>query len=143
MFGSSVIAALDHDGKEVWRSEIKPYKFDVAVAASPVLFGDTVILQCDQVEKQSRIIALDKKTGDVKWRRFAPLTASRTVRRSSLRLTGKKQLLVAASNAVQGLDPANGKVLWTCNRQRRHGFPSVRRRVSLPRQRARWNWYRG
>ena len=27
---------------------------------------------------------------------------------------GKKQLLVASSNAVQGVDPANGKVLWTC-----------------------------
>jgi outer membrane protein assembly factor BamB len=27
---------------------------------------------------------------------------------------GKKQLLVAASNAVEGLDPDNGKVLWTC-----------------------------
>src|SRR5207253_4194363 len=27
---------------------------------------------------------------------------------------GKPQLLVAASNALQGADPANGKVLWWC-----------------------------
>src|SRR5205085_7318521 len=29
-------------------------------------------------------------------------------------IKGKPQLLVAASNAVQGLDPATGKVLWWC-----------------------------
>ena len=30
---------------------------DVALAASPVLYGDTVILQCDELDKQSRLIA--------------------------------------------------------------------------------------
>src|SRR6185437_2471786 len=48
VFGSSVIAALDHAGKLVWRKPITPFKFDVALAASPVLFGETVILQCDE-----------------------------------------------------------------------------------------------
>lgn len=67
VFGSSVIAALDHSGKAVWRKEIRPFKFDVALAASPVLFGDTVILQCDELDRQSRLIAFDKKTGEVAW----------------------------------------------------------------------------
>src|SRR5581483_5708447 len=67
VFGSSVIAALDYAGSIVWRKEITPYKFDVAIGASPVLFGETVILQCDQVDRQSRMVAFDRKTGDVKW----------------------------------------------------------------------------
>ena len=35
-------------------------RLDVALAASPVLFGDTVILQCDELEQKSRLIAFDK-----------------------------------------------------------------------------------
>ena len=114
VFGSSVIAALDHDGKPVWRKEIKPFKFDVALAASPVLFGDTVILQCDEVEKQSRMIAFDKKTGDVSWEALRPNVGFAHSTPVLAEVGGKTQLLVAANNAVQGVDPANGKVLWTC-----------------------------
>ena len=40
VFGSAVIAALDHQGKLVWRQEIGPKDFDVAIAASPVLWEE-------------------------------------------------------------------------------------------------------
>jgi outer membrane protein assembly factor BamB len=115
VFGSSVIAALDHDGKQLWRKEVKPFKFDVALAASPVLFGDTVILQCDELDKQSRIIAFDKKTGDVAWEALRPNVGFAHSTPVVAEIGGKKQLLVAASNALQGLDPTSGKVLWTCS----------------------------
>lgn len=114
VFGSSVIAALDHDGKQVWRKEVKPFKFDVALATSPVLFGDTVILQCDELDKQSRLVAFDKKTGDVAWEALRPNVGFAHSTPVVAEIGGKKQLLVAASNAVQGVDPTNGKVLWTC-----------------------------
>lgn len=114
VFGSSVIAALDHSGKLVWRKEVKPFKFDVALAASPVLFGDTVILQCDELDKQSRLVAFDKKTGDVAWEAPRPNVGFAHSTPVLADIAGKKQLLVSASNAVQGVDPSNGKVLWTC-----------------------------
>ena len=50
LFGSSVLAALDLDGKLVWRKEIAPHCFDVAIGTSPVLYTDTVLLMCDQTE---------------------------------------------------------------------------------------------
>src|SRR5262245_4517741 len=114
VFGSAVIAALDHDGKLVWRKEIKPYKFDVALAASPVLVGDVLILQCDQLDKQSRMLGFDSKTGDVKWEQPRPTVGFSHSTPVLADIGGKKQLLVAASNAVQGVDPENGKVLWWC-----------------------------
>lgn len=114
VFGSSVIAALDHAGKPLWRKEIKPFKFDVALAASPVLVGDTVVMQCDQVDKQSRLLAFDKTTGDVKWEQLRPAHGFAHSTPVQVEIGGKKQLLVAASNALQGLDPDSGKVLWTC-----------------------------
>ena len=114
VFGSSVVAALDHDGKQLWRKEVKPFKFDVALAASPVLFGDTVILQCDETDKQSRLVAFDKKTGDVAWEALRPTVGFAHSTPVVAEIAGKKQLLVAASNALEGVDPTNGKVLWSC-----------------------------
>jgi outer membrane protein assembly factor BamB len=114
VFGSSVIAALDHDGKQLWRKEIKPFQFDVALAASPVVFGETVILQCDQTGKKSRILAFDRNTGNSAWTAERPGVGFAHSTPVVAEVSGKKQLLVAASNAVQGLDPASGKVIWTC-----------------------------
>ncbi len=114
VFGSSVIAALDHDGKHLWRKEIKPFKFDVALAASPVLVGDAVVMQCDQTDKQSRLIGFDRKTGDVKWEQLRPAHGFAHSTPVLADIAGKKQLLVAASNALQGVDPGTGKVVWSC-----------------------------
>jgi outer membrane protein assembly factor BamB len=114
VFGSSVIAALDLDGKPVWRKEITPYKFDVALAASPVLFADTVILQCDELERQSRLVAFDRKTGDVRWEEKRPGLGFAHSTPVLATIGGKPQLLVSASNAIQGVDPASGKLLWWC-----------------------------
>jgi outer membrane protein assembly factor BamB len=115
VFGSSVIAALDFRGKQVWRKEIKPYEtFDVAIGASPVIYKDTVLFLCDQVNNTSRLLAFDRKTGALKWQRKRPEAGFAHSTPVFAQIEGKTQLLVAASGAVQGLDPADGKVLWWC-----------------------------
>ncbi len=114
VFGSAVVAALDHAGRPAWRRELSPYKFDVALAASPVVFGDTVILQLDQLGGESRLLALDRKTGEPRWEEKRPKHGFAHSTPVLATVGGKAQLLVSASNAVQGVDPATGKVLWTC-----------------------------
>src|SRR5262249_12489651 len=102
-FGSAVIAALAREGKPVWRKEITPYKFDVALAASTVLFGGTVILQCDQVDRQSRTVAFDRTTGAVRWEEKRPDNGFAHSTPVVVTIGGRPQLLAAASNAIQGL----------------------------------------
>jgi outer membrane protein assembly factor BamB len=114
VFGSSVIAALDFQGKIVWRKEIRPFNFDVAVGTSPVLYRDTVLLVCDQVSNTSRLLAFDRKTGALKWERKRPSASFTHSTPVLTRVGGKTQLLVAAAGEVQGLDPDSGKVLWWC-----------------------------
>jgi outer membrane protein assembly factor BamB len=114
VFGSAVMVALDYSGKTLWRTEITPYKFDVAFAASPVLFEDTIILQCDQVDKGSRLAGYDRKTGILKWEEKRPTVSFAHSTPVLAPIAGKTQLLVSASNALQGVDPTNGKVVWTC-----------------------------
>jgi outer membrane protein assembly factor BamB len=117
VFGSSVIAALDFDGKMVWRKEIKPFDFDVTVGSSPIVYEDMILYQCDQVNKSSRLIAFDRKTGDVKWEEKRPKQNFSHSTPVLAKIKGKTQLLLAASNALQGVDPADGKLLWWCDAQ--------------------------
>ena len=113
LFGSSVLVALDFDGKQVWRKEITPYGWDVAIGTSPVLYQDTILILADAVpEKLSRLIALDKKTGDVKWEQKRPTSKFDHSTPVLVDVKGKPQLLVSSSGALQGLDPADGKVIW-------------------------------
>ena len=114
VFGSAVIAALDFDGKVVWRKELANYAFDVALGASPILFGDTVILDCDQTGKTSSIVAFDKATGEIRWEAKRPDTGFAHTTPVIVEIAGQPQMLVSASGALQGVDPASGKILWWC-----------------------------
>ena len=117
VFGSAVIAALDFNGKLVWRKELANTAFDVALGSSPILFGDTVILDCDQTGKTSSIVAFDKVTGEIKWEAKRPETSFAHSTPAIVKVAGESQMLVSASGALQGVDPASGKVLWWCAAQ--------------------------
>jgi outer membrane protein assembly factor BamB len=110
LFGSGVLAALDFDGKIVWREEL-PHQRDVdnGVCASPVLFGDSVIVPGIQ---NMGLRALDKMTGKVKWEQNTKQRNTMSTP-ALLRIQGKTQLIHYAGG-IQGLDPANGNLLWSC-----------------------------
>jgi outer membrane protein assembly factor BamB len=121
LFGSSVLAALDFDGKVVWRKEIVPHTFDVTVGSSPVLFGDTVLVFCAMAKaSDSCLIAFDQATGEEKWRAKFPDMGFGHSTPLRIEVNGLPQLLVLASgmgvksNALRSLDPATGKILWWC-----------------------------
>ena len=114
VFGSAVVASLDFDGKIVWRKDLEKINFDVAMGSSPILYQETVILDCDQNGKTASFIAFDKKSGEIKWEEKRPQVAFAHSTPVIVTVGGKKQMLVSASNAIQGLDPATGKILWWC-----------------------------
>ena len=120
-FGSSVLAALDMQGKIVWRKEIVPYTFDVTIGSSPVLYGDTVILFCAMSKKSdSRVVAFDKRSGNVKWETKLAETDFGHSTPVFISVNKKPQMLLVASgmkesgNALQSLDPSSGEILWWC-----------------------------
>ena len=120
-FGSSVLAALDFQGKIVWRKEIAPHTFDVTLGTSPVLYQDTVVLFCAMaVSKDSRVVALQKSDGQLKWESPLPATGFGHSTPVLVPVRGKTQMLVLASGmgespqALQSLDPATGQRLWWC-----------------------------
>lgn len=120
-FGSAVIAAVDLGGNIVWRKDLVPYTFDVTIGTSPVLYGDTVILLCAMAKKEdSRLVAFDKQTGEVRWETKLPTVGFGHSTPLLIDVNGKKQLLVLASamkvepEGLQSFDPEDGKRIWWC-----------------------------
>lgn len=119
VFGSSVIAALDLEGKVAWRKEIKPHTFDVTIGSSPVVFGETVILlHAMSNKKDSKLVAYAKSDGLPRWETPLPQTGFAHSTPILVEAAGRKQLIVVASGGgegdrgVQSFDPADGKPIW-------------------------------
>jgi hypothetical protein len=96
VFGSAVIVALEMDGKLAWRQMITNHAFDVALGSSPILFGDTVLLDCDQTGKTSTITAFNKSDGAIHWEAKRPETTFAHSTPVIVQIAGKPQMLVSA-----------------------------------------------
>lgn len=120
-FGSSVIAAIDFEGKIAWRKPIIPYSFDVTVGSSPVLYGDTLLMLCAMANpRDSKVIAFGKSDGQVKWEQKLADTGFGHSTPVIIQVNDRPQMLVLASgmsvtgNALQALDPSDGHRIWWC-----------------------------
>src|SRR5262249_26121369 len=59
--------------------------------------------------------AFDRKTGEKKWEQKRPTANFSHSTPTLVKVKGKPMLLVAASGALQGVDPTDGKLLWWCD----------------------------
>lgn len=61
------LVSYDPQGKERWRLPLGPFDSFYGLAASPVLSGDTLLLNCDARSK-AFLLAVDTRTGRARWR---------------------------------------------------------------------------
>jgi outer membrane protein assembly factor BamB len=125
-FGTGQLVALDHTGTPVWSKNLaKEYgAFDIqwGHASSPVLFQDSIILLAYH-SPASYIVALDKRTGAVKWKvDKAPGQESYS---SPIVVQGPAghELIVNSNSGVESFDPATGQSLWTYPEVNRFPIP--------------------
>ena len=120
-FGSGVFAALDFDGKIVWRDEVSgevPKNVD-GMINSPVLFEDTVIRiqNLDQPHAKGVVQALDKQTGEVKWERPLPKSGRANASPVLLPVNSKPALIVPSAGLLEAISPADGTPIWSFKRR--------------------------
>ena len=66
---SSGLVALDQeDGREVWKVDLGPFVSAHGPGTSPIVFEDLVILNFDQDQPKSFLVAIEAKTGKQRWR---------------------------------------------------------------------------
>ena len=66
-FSDSGLVSYDLAGEERWRLPLGPFENFYGISASPILSGDTLIMQFDQVTG-SFIVGVDKNRGTVRWK---------------------------------------------------------------------------
>ena len=72
---NSGLVALDQkDGRELWKVDLGPFISQHGPGASPIVFEDLVILNFDQDQPKSFLLAVDAKTGKERWRTEHPGT---------------------------------------------------------------------
>jgi len=108
-----IVVALTHDGREVWRADLGPWKSQHGYGTSPMVVGDLVVLTNDQ-QGPSSMVALDAATGRTRWKVPRPSGRAAYAVPALYRDAGGRTHLVVASQAagVAGLDPATGRALW-------------------------------
>ncbi|MFT3882871.1 MAG: PQQ-binding-like beta-propeller repeat protein [Gemmatales bacterium] len=118
-FGSEGLYCYSIEGKLLWKKELGKLgsgwffnpDYEWGFGSSPVIFGETVIVQCD-IGKQSFIAAYSLEAGNEEWyipREEIPSWCSPTI--VSLP-NGKAELVTVASKYARSYDPVTGLELW-------------------------------
>lgn len=116
-FGPNGTACLDLNGKLVWKQTSLTYAPVHGNGGSPIIVDNKVIFSCDGAEKPF-VVALDKHTGKVLWKRPRQSGASRKFSFCTpllIEVSGQKQVITPGSGVVYALNPADGKVIWQCD----------------------------
>jgi len=111
--GQLNLAAVDHDGGEVWRRKLGPVDFRHGYGASPIVVDDLVIVSCD-CEGDSFVAALDAPTGEERWRRRRASGIDSYATPAVWQATDGKQIVVASTaEGLVALAPGDGEPLWS------------------------------
>jgi outer membrane protein assembly factor BamB len=125
-FGTGQIVAVNRDGAVVWQRHLgKEYgAFDVqwGAGSSPVLFGDLLILLCDQPSR-SYLLAVDKTTGKERWK--VDRGQGRSSYSTPLVVEGAfgAELIVNSTERLDAYDPRTGTFLWHADGTTRFAIP--------------------
>jgi outer membrane protein assembly factor BamB len=107
-----LVAALTHDGKEVWRRDLGPYRAGHGFGASPIVHEDLLIVPNDQ-DGPSTLAALDCATGKIRWE-VARQSKYGYATPSVYQPPGRPAELIVVSydQGVAGIEPSTGRTLW-------------------------------
>jgi outer membrane protein assembly factor BamB len=110
-FGKTGVFAFDHEGHQLWQTDVGSQTSGWGTAASPVLYKDLVLINAS-VESES-LVALDRATGAEKWRAGGIREAWNTPLVVTA-ASGREELIVPVQGSVLAFDPDSGEPLWSC-----------------------------
>lgn len=129
-FASAGVVACSPEGKLLWKADLGPQKHGWGQGSSPVIHGDQVLVYHGPGEF-SALYALDKRTGQVKWK--TALKEEQPAERfdgfagksggvmgsfsTPLVVTqdGREEIVLAAANRLRAFAPGTGAELWNCD----------------------------
>jgi outer membrane protein assembly factor BamB len=125
-FATGQIAAVDLKGQLVWKkhlgAEYGPFEINWGHGSSPVVYKDQLVLLCYH-ERASYLLALDARTGSVRWKADAPNGVTSYSTPLVVESGGRAEIIVNSSVGVSGHDFSTGKQLWHLEEANRFPIP--------------------
>ncbi len=111
-FGSPGLYCYDLDGRLLWERDFGDLeiRMEFGEGASPALHGETIVINWDH-QGQSFITALDKRTGEERWRVDRDEITSWATP-LIVEHAGGAQVVTSATNRVRSYDLATGQTVW-------------------------------
>jgi len=111
-FGDFGLLAYGEDGNERWRMPLGPFNNVNGHGTSPILWGNLLILLCDQ-DTGSYLIAVDKDSGRTRWRVERPeITRGYATPAIFQPKTGPVELIVPGAYQLVSYAVETGEKLW-------------------------------
>jgi outer membrane protein assembly factor BamB len=125
-FGADGTAALTTTGEVVWKTRL-PYESQHGNGASPIVYGDLLIVSCDGSDA-AFVVAFDKRTGKVRWRTWRRQPWDQAYSTPLvIRVGDRDQLVSVGAYRTAAYDPSTGKEIWRVSYA--DGFSNVPRPV--------------
>jgi outer membrane protein assembly factor BamB len=110
-FGPYGTAALTASGQILWKVRL-PHNPEHGNGGSPVLYEDLLIINCDGID-EAYIVALDKKTGQIRWKTPRRQPSGHAYSTPLLIRTGNQdQVISVGAFRVAAYEPQTGKEIW-------------------------------
>ena len=111
-FPDEGLLALDVNGRERWKLPLGPFRTAYGMASSPILADGLVVQVCDQ-QRGSFVVAVDSRTGRVRWRTERPDMREGWFTPAVVRASrGPLSVVVPGSARVESLELRTGRRLW-------------------------------
>jgi len=111
-FGDFGLASYGPDGKERWRRPLGPFTNLHGMGASPILAGNTLLMNCDQ-NNDSFLLAVDKNDGHTLWKTERPeVTHGFSTPILYRPESGPAQVIVPGSYQLIAYAVGSGEKLW-------------------------------
>lgn len=111
MVPEMVISCYTMDGALVWQKAVGQFYSPHGFCSAPILYKNLVILNGDQ-DAEAYLVALDKTTGEEKWRADRPRRTRSYCAPLIVETAGKMQMVLTGSETTTSYDPDTGKLLW-------------------------------
>jgi outer membrane protein assembly factor BamB len=118
-FGSYGLLCYDYDGRELWQKAITKPQSMYGVSTSPILHEQRLILVVDDDANlpdsklsRSKVMALDKATGELVWETPRPYNRGAWSTPMIWRHQHGADLVVLGNGRVYGYEPATGAERW-------------------------------
>jgi outer membrane protein assembly factor BamB len=126
-FATGQIAAIDTTGRLVWKKNLGtdygPFVINWGHGSSPVVHKGVILLLCYH-EKASYLLALDARTGAVRWKKDAAPGVTSYSTPLVVESGDRTEIVVNSSVGVSGHDFASGERLWHFDEDNRFPIPT-------------------